>query len=226
MREELPNGVRGFLFAASIAGFMSTIATQLNWGTAYLVNDLFRRFIFKNKHEAFYVTLARFCTIICALLAIAVTSSLTSITQVSRTIDFDSSPCCHEKLLQAWELVILSSAGVGTVLIGRWYWWRINAWSEITATVVPIILAVIDGAFLAADIHVSWLTEFPGNLYFFVTFTTICWILVTFQTDPVSYGQLDHFYKTVGSSYFFLQSLNVHCVSGETKRPVLGSNSC
>ena len=86
---------------------------------------------------------------------------------------------------------------MGTVLIGRWYWWRLNAWSELTATLVPIVLAVIDGCLLAADIHVAWITEFPGNLYFFVVFTTLCWVLVTFQTEPVSYETLDRFYRTV-----------------------------
>ncbi|HXE79226.1 MAG TPA: sodium:solute symporter family protein, partial [Vicinamibacterales bacterium] len=121
MRDVLPPGMLGLLVAAFLAAFMSTISTQLNWGTSYLVNDFWRRFVRRGADERHYVRVSRVFTFVLGILSVCVTANLESISQ-------------------AWGLVITASAGLGLVLILRWYWWRINAWSELAATLSPIVL--------------------------------------------------------------------------------------
>ena len=82
-------------------------------------------------------------------------------------------------------------------MMARWYWWRINAWSELTATIVPVTIFVVDGFLQLIGQRVIWVTVFPEKLYVYVTVTTISWILVTFNTKPTSPEKLDIFYKTV-----------------------------
>ncbi|HET6568050.1 MAG TPA: sodium:solute symporter family protein [Rhodothermales bacterium] len=179
MREVLPTGLLGLLFAAFLAAFMSTVSSQLNWGVSYLVNDVWRRFIRPDENERYYVLVSRVATFVVALISIFVTTKLSSISG-------------------AWGLIITASAGLGLVLILRWYWWRINAYSELFATVTPIVIVVVlliaqaMGAPLPA-----WIEVFPTNLFVIVALTTAVWLIVTFITRPTDPAVLDKFYRRV-----------------------------
>jgi SSS family solute:Na+ symporter len=179
MRDVLPAGLIGLLFAAFLAAFMSTIATQLNWGTSYLVNDLWRRFVKKDGDEKYYVGVSRWMTFALALVGILITTQLNSIAG-------------------AWEMILSASAGLGLVLILRWYWWRINAWSELAATLVPIFIAIVAGIMSAAGQKLPGFSNpFPTNLFFVVAVTTIAWLITTFLTRPTDAERLDAFYQRV-----------------------------
>jgi len=99
---------------------------------------------------------------------------------------------------EAWGLLLSASAGLGLVLILRWYWWRVNAWSEMAATVAPIFLTVVALVMNVFGIQVPGLqAEFPVNLYSVVAFTTVVWLTATFLTRPTAQETLDTFYRTV-----------------------------
>jgi len=121
MRDFLPVGLKGLLVASFFAAYMSTISTQLNWGTSYIVNDFYRRFIKAEASEAHYVLASRVATLMVMVASILVTLVIQTISG-------------------AWQFIIESGAGLGLVLILRFYWWRINAWSEISATVTPFLV--------------------------------------------------------------------------------------
>lgn len=175
MKDVLPAGLLGLLFAAFIAAFTSTFAAHLNWGTSYLINDFWRRFIKPDQTEKHYVLVSRIVTFVLAIVAFLVTTQL-------------------ESIKQAWGLVITASAGLGTVLILRWYWWRINAWSELTATLTPIALVIL----VLFGVPVPGITEpFPINLFSVVAITSFVWIIATFVTEPSKPATLDTFFKRV-----------------------------
>lgn len=169
MRDFLPVGLKGLLVAAFFAAYMSTIATQLNWGTSYIVNDFYKRFVVTNKKESFYVLSSRIVTIILMLISLIVTLFI-------------------NKISGAWAFIIECGAGVGLVLILRWFWWRINAWSEIFAMITPfIILPVINYMGI----------EFPYSLFIIVPSATIVWITVTLLTKPTEDEVLKSFYRKI-----------------------------
>ncbi len=175
MRETLPPGLLGLLFAAFLAAFMSTISTQLNWGTSYLVNDLYRRFLVRGRGERHYVSAARWTTFALAVAGFLVAGRLDSISG-------------------AWGLVLSASAGLGLVLILRWYWWRVNAWSELAATLTPLVLVALQ----LAGVPVPFLTAaFPANLFGVTALTTAVWLAATFLTAPTDPGRLDAFYRRI-----------------------------
>jgi Na+/proline symporter len=178
MRDVLPPGMLGLLFAAFLAAFMSTISTQLNWGVSYLMNDFWGRFVQPGASERQQVFLSRVFTFALGLISLLVTANLDTIEQ-------------------AWGLILSASAGLGLVLILRWYWWRVNAWSEIAATVTPIALVIL--ALLLPDgTQVPGLqADFPVNLYAVVGFTTVVWLAVTLLTRPTGPDTLDRFYRKV-----------------------------
>lgn len=169
MRDFLPAGLKGLLVAAFFAAYMSTIATQLNWGTSYIINDFYRRFVKTNKGEAYYVLSSRIVTIILMFVSIVVTLFI-------------------NRISGAWEFIIECGAGVGLVLILRWFWWRINAWSEISAMITPFIIFPI---LRSLDI------EFPISLFIIVPVTTFVWLIITFLTKPTSEEVLISFYRKI-----------------------------
>ncbi len=170
MRDFLPVGWRGVLIAAFFAAYMSTVSTQLNWGTSYLVNDFYRRFITERASEQHYVRVSRAVTILTMVVGGGITFYLQSIRQ-------------------AWEFVLESGAGIGLVLILRWYWWRVNAWSEIAGMVAP----AVGFAFLRLFTDI----RFPYTLIYLVIWTTACWLAVTFLTRPEPEERLVAFYRRV-----------------------------
>ncbi len=170
MRDFLPAGLKGLLLASFLAAYLSTISTQLNWGAGYLVNDVYKRFISPDTSEKGFVFSSRIVTLFLMVLGLGVTTLMTSISGV-------------------WQFIMECGAGLGLVLILRWYWWRINAWSEIAATVAPFV------AFAIARFGFDW--PFPDSFFFTVSFTTISWLIVTYATKPESAETLTRFYNQV-----------------------------
>ena len=173
IRDHVPAGWRGLILAGFFAAYMSTIGTQLNWGCSYVINDFYRRFIKSNASEAHYVRASRLTTLLLMILGGIVTFYL-------------------ESIRQAWEFILESGAGIGLVLILRWYWWRVNAWSEVAAMVAP----AIGFAYLKLFTNIV----FPNSLFYLVTWTTACWLLVTYLTQPEPLSHLTAFYRRVQPS--------------------------
>jgi solute:Na+ symporter, SSS family len=174
MIDYLPSSLRGLMVAAFAAAFMSTIATQLNWGASYLVNDFYRRFVRRDAAEPHYVLASRVATALLTVVSAAVAFRI-------------------ESIGGAWRVLIITGAGTGGVLLLRWYWWRINAWSEvsamITAFVVSVLLQTVWG--LNSDRPV----EFARIVLITVAVTTVVWLAVTYLTRPESESTLDAFYR-------------------------------
>jgi len=170
MRDFLPVGLKGMLIAAFFAAYMSTIATQLNWGTSYVINDFYRRFISRSAQERHLVLVSRITTILIMLVSLGVTSIL-------------------ETISDAWAFIIEAGAGLGLVLILRWFWWRINAWSEISAMIAPLVAYGV--------LKMTTNVVFPETLYFIVATTTVVWLAVTFLTRPTDRSTLEAFYRRV-----------------------------
>ncbi|MBI1804726.1 MAG: Na+:solute symporter [Ignavibacteriae bacterium] len=170
MRDHLPVGLKGLLVAAFFAAYMSTISTQLNWGTSYIMNDFYRRFLKPKENEKHYVGVSRVVTIILMALSLFVTQFMDTISG-------------------AWSFIIEAGAGLGLVLILRWFWWRINAWSEIAAMLAPFI----------AYGYVKFFTDiqFPVSLFLIVGFTTTVWLVVTFLTKPTDIAVLKKFFERI-----------------------------
>ncbi len=165
----LPTGLLGLLIAVFLAAYMSTIAAQLNWGTSYLINDFYKRFIRKKAQEKHYVQVSRLSIVILVIFSLLITRFF--LTTISG----------------AWEFIINASAGMGAVLILRWFWWRINAWSEIISMIVPLIIYPIA--------RYGYGMQSPITLYPTVLGTTIVWLIVTFLTRPVERDKLHAFYR-------------------------------
>jgi len=193
----LPNGLRGLMLVSFIAAFMSTIDTGLNTGAGYLVNDLYKRFINKTGSPHHYVVASRSATIIIICIAAIFAWQMDSIAG-------------------AWKYMAKMGSGVGLVLILRWFWWRINAWSEISALVTSLaltnilpLLAKLAGPVQAyadssqshlAAASVPWfqsLNEFSVQLVIIVVLSTVVWVFVTKHTKPVDTELLKTFYRKV-----------------------------
>ena len=149
---------------------MSTVSTQLNWGTSYLVNDFYARFVKPAASEQHLVGVSRVITVGVMLASAAVTFSLDSVRQ-------------------AWEFILESGAGIGLVFILRWYWWRVTAVSEISA----LIAAAIGFLFVRGFTTLT----FPTTLLYLVPWTTVCWLFVTWLTPPEPLPHLVAFYKRI-----------------------------
>ncbi len=171
MMRFLPPGLLGLLIAVFLAAYMSTISSQLNWGTSYLINDFYKRFLKKDADEKHYVLVSRISIFVMTVFSLLITKYL--LTTISG----------------AWEFIINASAGMGLVLILRWFWWRINAWSEISAMIVPLIIYPIARFWFGM--------ESPITLYPIVIGTTIVWLIVTYLTSPVEHEVLLAFYRKV-----------------------------
>jgi Na+/proline symporter len=170
IRDFLPPGWRGILLGAFFAAYMSTISTQLNWGTSYVINDFYRRFLRSDASDSHYVWISRLTTILLMIASAIVTFYL-------------------ESIRQAWEFVLESGAGIGLVLILRWYWWRVNAWSEISAMIAAAL--GFAGVRLLTDL------QFPYSLLIVVAWTTVAWLIVTACTPPDGEATLIGFYRRV-----------------------------
>ncbi len=175
----LPPGLTGLMIAAFAAAYMSTISTQLNWGASYLVNDLYLRFVNPDADAKRLVRLSRAATIVIFLLASGVTVILDRVGSIEG----------------AWRILIALGAGTGLVYILRWYWWRVNAWSEIGAMVAAMVTFALltgFGVFNPTD-------PLEGAYLMLATtlVTTVAWLVVTWLTPPTDEAKLIEFYRRV-----------------------------
>ncbi len=174
--EHLPAAFRGILLAGFLAAYMSTVSTQLNWGTSYLVEDFYRRFVRPQALEAHYVRVSRLMTLVLVAVIGVVAAQLASIRE-------------------GWMFVLEVGAGTGAVYILRWYWWRINAWSEISAMATALVVAVA--------IHFAEPFQGPAPIVFAKSaltttgITTLVWLVVTMLTPAESSVVLTDFYRKV-----------------------------
>ena len=172
----LPSGVTGLLIAGFAAAYMSTISTQLNWGASYLVNDLYARFFRPEAPERELVRVSRAATGLLMVASLVVTYFMGSIEG-------------------AWRFLLAIGAGTGLVLILRWYWWRINAWSEIAAMAASLVVSLLlwFGVGLDPDDPTQWAWIMIAT----VAASTAVWVTVTFLTSPERTAVLDRFYARV-----------------------------
>lgn len=179
----LPKGLLGIVVASLIAAFMSTISTHLNWGSSYLANDLYKKAINPNATEAQLVKVGRIGTVILMVLA-ALFSLLLS------------------NALQAFSIILLIGAGTGLIFILRWFWWRINAYSEISAMVSSFVVAVYLEKIYSGDMtgYEKMLTN--------VVITTIIWVVVTFITPRTEQKVLQSFYDRIRPFSFGWSKVN------------------
>ncbi len=186
MLAHMPDSLKGLMIAGFLAAFLSTISSSLNWGTSLLVNDFYRRFLVKGKDEKYYVKVAQVTTII--LMIISAIASL-----------------FMESISGAWKFLIAIGAGTGLVFILRWFWWRINAWSEISAMASALIVSLILQFVMQSVYHVNM--DDPKVFAYMVlvttSITTVIWLTVTFMTKPEPDSILISFYKKVRPSAAF-----------------------
>jgi Na+/proline symporter len=175
-----PTWLRGFMIAAFAAAYMSTIGTQLNWGASYVINDFYRRFVVRDASERHYVIVSQVATVLLMALSLIVTFYLKSIEY-------------------AWKLLLVTGAGTGTVLLLRWFWWRINAWSEIAAMVTAAAVSLYLQS--SANFSPHWNSDDPQQFAYLmlitVGITTVVWLTVTLLTPAEPRDKLVEFYRRV-----------------------------
>ena len=172
----LPHGMLGLVVASLAAAYMSTIATHLNWGSSYMVDDVYRRFWVRDRDERHYLVVARLSTVILTLLACALSLWL-------------------ENALQGFQIMLQIGAGTGLIFLLRWFWWRINVWSELSAMVISFLVAMF------FTFGPGWLgftpLSAPLQLVSSVAITTAGWLTVTFLTSPTDPATLQSFYDRI-----------------------------
>ena len=181
MLTKLPSGLLGLVLASLGAAYMSTISTHLNWGSSYIVNDVYKLEIQPSATEKQLVMVGRIATVLLMIASGFLALTLTN-------------------ALQLFDIILMFGAGTGLIFILRWFWWRINAWSEISAMIVSGLLSILFNfgslgtTFFGGDglegIFPSW-AKFP----LVVLLTSIVWIAVTLLTSPEKEETLDRFYK-------------------------------
>jgi SSS family solute:Na+ symporter len=173
---DLPPYLRGMMLAAFAAAYMSTIGTQLNWGASYIVNDVYKRFIATKKPERHYVMVSQGVTMLLMVFSLAVTFYM-------------------ESIAGAWKILIALGAGTGLVYLLRWFWWRINAWSEISAMTAAFITSIV--LQFGFGLSEADPREYAYLLLITVAATTCAWLTVTYLTKPEPMEVLVLFYRKV-----------------------------
>jgi SSS family solute:Na+ symporter len=180
MVDFLPAGLRGLMLASFAAAYMSTQATQMNWGSSYLVNDLYRRFIRRHAPERHYVFVSRAATALTVVLSLIATIFMSQISKV-------------------WEFLLTLGAGTGLVYILRWYWWRVNAWSEVAAMTSALVTSLglrsLGSRYPAFDPQTP--RGFAMTLVTTTALTTVVWLAATFGTRAEPREKLAAFYEKV-----------------------------
>jgi uncharacterized sodium:solute symporter family permease YidK len=154
---------------------MSTISTQLNWGAGYLVNDVYQRFVKPEASDKELIRASRLSTLLLMVLGLLLSSYINSISDT-------------------WTFILQAGAGLGLVLILRWYWWRVNVWSEVSATIAPFVATA---GFWIYQSTTKTEIDMPTILILTTIFTTIIWLLVTFVTQPEPTATLTTFWERV-----------------------------
>ncbi|HEX3276674.1 MAG TPA: sodium:solute symporter family protein [Gemmatimonadales bacterium] len=177
MVDILPSPFRGLLLAAFAAAYMSTISTHLNWGASYLVNDVYLRFLKPDASPRAQVAASRIATIGLMISSLVVMGFLTSVEQ-------------------GWKLLIALGAGTGLVFILRWYWWRVNAWSEISAMVASFVTSIVMMR-LGHSMGDPGSRDYAFTMVITVGIATAVWVAVTLLTPAESEETLERFYRRV-----------------------------
>jgi Na+/proline symporter len=172
----VPAALRGIVVAGFMAAFMSTIATQLNWGASYLVSDFYRRFVKRGADEKHYVVASRLVTVLLVIASALVAALLQSVGE-------------------GWKIVLETGAGTGAVYLLRWYWWRINAWSEISAMTAALMMSL--GLRFTAFHPSGSAVDSAMRALVVTAVTTVVWLIVTFITKPEPQDVLLKFYRSV-----------------------------
>lgn len=174
----LPAGLLGLVIASLVAAFMSTISTHLNWGSSYIVNDFYKRFVKQNASEKEQVWVGKLATVLLMVL-----SSLLALS--------------FSNALQIFDTIIAFGAGTGLIFILRWFWWRINAWSEITAMLVSGFVSILLNKYQEVLFGTDKLLPAWSKFPLIVLITTIAWIVVTYLTKPEKQEILEKFYVKI-----------------------------
>lgn len=180
MLTKLPHGLLGLVLASLVAAYMSTISTHLNWGASYIVNDFYKQQINKDASEKKLVAIGRISTV-----GLMVFSALLALVL--------------QNALQLFDIILMFGAGTGLIFILRWFWWRINAWSEISAMFVSGVVSILlnftslGNYFFGTDGLMPSYAKFP----MIVLVTTIVWVSVTYLTQPENKTVLQNFYKKI-----------------------------
>lgn len=171
-----PTYLRGFMLAAFAAAYMSTIGTQLNWGASYVINDFYRRFVKRSSSDKHYVVVSQVVTVLLMMASVIVTFYM-------------------ESIGGAWKLLLVTGAGTGTVLLLRWFWWRINAWSEVSAMITAAAVSIF------LQLYLKWDSDRPRDFAYLmlvtVAITTVVWVVATLITSPEPNEKLIAFYNRV-----------------------------
>ncbi len=167
----LPQGFRGLVLASFFAAFMSTLSTYLNLSSVYFINDFYRRFVKRDETERHYIFITRISILVLSLITAVATYYATSIVEV-------------------FKFLIAFGSGTGLVYIARWYWWRVNAWSEISAMAASTLISSYIYVFHPA-------LPFYAKLFLIILFSTLVWVAVTLLTKPVDERVLMDFYRRV-----------------------------
>lgn len=170
MKQFLPAGILGLVIVSFFAAYMSTIDTHLNWGASYLVNDIYKRFMKRTASERHYIIASMLITVVIASLGMLVTTLMKSIRE-------------------GWYIVTAINGGVAIIHILRWYWWRVNAWSEIAAMITALAGTIVFRVILKIP--------YPQVLFYIVPITVSVSLSVTFLTRPVDRAVLIAFYKRI-----------------------------
>jgi SSS family solute:Na+ symporter len=176
MLKFIPVGFLGLLLGSLMAAYFSTMSTHLNWGASYLVHDFYQRFVRPSASEKHYVFVSRIVTVLLMLVAAGVVFFL-------------------ETAKQSFDLLLSIGAGTGLIYLLRWYWWRINAWSEISAMISSFVIS--GGLFIGRKMAVPGIADLSTHLTLAVSvgFTTVVWFVVTFLTRPTDHGVLLRFFR-------------------------------
>ena len=175
LRDFLPPALRGLMVAAFLAAFMSTVGTQLNWGASYFINDFYRRFVVRKGGEKHYVRASKLFIVLLVILSGYTAAHITSIQS-------------------AWQLLLGMGAGTGGVLMLRWYWWRVNAWSEISAMIAAFVVSI---SLRSLQFSGNTSVVFAKTALITTAATTIVWLATTLLTRPESDERLLKFYRRV-----------------------------
>ena len=174
-----PVALRGIMIAAFAAAYMSTIGTQLNWGASYLVNDFYKRFWKRDQTDQHYVRASQVATLFIMVASCVVTYF-------------------QDSIAGAWQLLIALGAGTGSVFILRWFWWRINAWSEVSAMAASFVVSLT--LTFGFDMRDEDPRAFAWKVLITVACSTVTWLSVTFLTAPENREVLLAFYRRVRPS--------------------------
>lgn len=180
MLTKLPSGLLGLVLASLVAAYMSTISTHLNWGSSYVVNDFYKQEINPNATEKELVNVGRISTVVLMVVSAILALFLTN-------------------ALQLFDIILMFGAGTGLIFILRWFWWRINAWSEIAAMISSGVISILftftslGATFFGEN---GWMPDY-FKFPFIVLVTTLVWVVVTFLTQPENKEVLYDFYKKI-----------------------------